>query len=190
MLWDQIRDKISTLQRAQQNRRRRCMKEKERARFFQNPFECAKVLLEEKKNGKMEATAQELEDHLKSHLGDHENSTPLGSPGYVLRPAEPESQFDTTPPRWAEIRQVVDKARSALVPHQLITFALEFFHIPSCIQNLLSNYFSSFQLCYTTQEATISWHPLEKGIAMGCSISQILFTAAFEIILIGGKQIV
>ena len=44
------------------------------------------------------------------------------------------------------------------VPHQLITFALEFFHIPICIQSLVSNYFSSLQVCYTTQEATTSWH--------------------------------
>lgn len=43
---------------------------------------CAKSLLEEKKNGKMEANMQELEDHLKNHLGDHEKNTPLGSPGY------------------------------------------------------------------------------------------------------------
>lgn len=43
---------------------------------------CAKGLLEEKKNGKMEATVKELEDQLKNHLGDHEKNTPLGSPGY------------------------------------------------------------------------------------------------------------
>ncbi len=76
------------------------------------------------------------------------------------------------------------------VPHQLITFALEFFHIPTCIQSLVSNYFSSFQVCYTTQEAATGWHQLEKGIAMGCSISLILFTAAFKVILIGGRQMV
>lgn len=76
------------------------------------------------------------------------------------------------------------------VPHKLITFALELFHIPTCIQSLVSNYFSSFQVCYTTQEASSNWHQLETGIAMGCSISPILFTAAFEVILIGGRQMV
>ncbi len=76
------------------------------------------------------------------------------------------------------------------VPHQLITFALDFFYIPSCIQNLVANYFSNFQLCYTMQDAATGWHKLEKGIAMGCAISPILFTAAFEIILIGGRQMV
>lgn len=76
------------------------------------------------------------------------------------------------------------------IPHQLITFALEFFHIPPSIRNLISNYFNSFTFCYATQEATSGWHHLEKRIAMGCSVSTILFTAAFEIILIGGRQMV
>lgn len=74
------------------------------------------------------------------------------------------------------------------VPHQLVAFALEFVHILTCSQRLVSNYFSSLRVCYTSQEATSSWHQLEKGIAMGCSISPILFTAAFEVILIGGRQ--
>ncbi|KAK0150886.1 hypothetical protein N1851_008008 [Merluccius polli] len=115
-LWVQIRDRLATLRRAERIRRRRSKKEKERARFFRDPFKFAKSLLEEKKNGKLEATAQELEEHMKSQLGDHEKNIPLGSPGHVARPAEPESQFDTTPPRWAEIRQVVDKAKSASAP--------------------------------------------------------------------------
>lgn len=76
------------------------------------------------------------------------------------------------------------------VPHQLISFALDFFHVPACIQNLVSNYFGSRQVCYSTQRATISWYELEKGIAMGCSISPILFVAAFEVILIGSRQMV
>lgn len=34
------------------------------------------------------------------------------------------------------------------------------------------------------------WQHLQKGIAIGCSISPILFTTAFGIILIGGRQMV
>lgn len=76
------------------------------------------------------------------------------------------------------------------VPHQLITFALEFFHVPSSIQKLIANYFNNLYVCYTTWDITTAWHHLEKGIAMGCSSSPILFTTAFKIILIGGKQMV
>lgn len=48
---------------------------KERARFFPDPFKCAKGLLEEKKNGKLEATV--WEDHIKSQLGNQDKNTPL-----------------------------------------------------------------------------------------------------------------
>lgn len=74
------------------------------------------------------------------------------------------------------------------VPHQLIHFALDFFHIPPHIQGLVATYFNHFHVCYTTQEISTGWHRLEKGTAMGCSISPILFTTAFEIILISGRQ--
>lgn len=33
------------------------------------------------------------------------------------------------------------------VPHQLIRFALNFFHIPPCIQSLITNYFDILQVC-------------------------------------------
>lgn len=35
---------------------------------------------------------------------------------------------------------------------------------------------------------TTGWQQLEVDIAMGCSISPILFVATFEIILIGARQ--
>ncbi len=40
------------------------------------------------------------------------------------------------------------------------------------------------------QKVTTGWQQLEVGIAMGCSISPILFVAAFEVILIGARQVV
>ncbi len=76
------------------------------------------------------------------------------------------------------------------VPHQLIRLALNFFHIPPCIQSLVTNYFNNLHVCYSASEFTTAWHQVEKGIAMGCSISPILFTTAFEVILIGGRQTV
>ena len=74
------------------------------------------------------------------------------------------------------------------VLHQLITFALNF--MPTCIINLVSVYFNNFYAFYKTQEITSDWQQVEKDIAMGCEISPILFTAAFEIILLGARQMV
>ncbi|KAL2104213.1 hypothetical protein ACEWY4_001081 [Coilia grayii] len=74
------------------------------------------------------------------------------------------------------------------VPHSLIDYALEFFYIPVCIRAMVSRYFADLQMCCTHQNFTTSWQRQEVGIAMGCSISPILFVAAFEVILIGARK--
>lgn len=76
------------------------------------------------------------------------------------------------------------------VPHQLIEYALDFFYIPVCIRALVAKYFEDIKMCCTHQDFTTGWQKLEVGIAMGCSISPILFVAAFEIILMGARVMV
>lgn len=60
------------------------------------------------------------------------------------------------------------------VPHQLIKHATEFFHMPD-IRSLVSNYFKDLQMSFALQDFTTGWWQLEVEIAMGCSISPILF---------------
>ncbi|KAJ8402771.1 hypothetical protein AAFF_G00364430 [Aldrovandia affinis] len=69
---------------------------------------------------------------------------------------------------------------------------MEFVFMPECIRNLVSSYFKDLDLhmCFSLQDFTIGWQQLEVEITMGCSISPILFVAAFEIILIGARQMV
>lgn len=76
------------------------------------------------------------------------------------------------------------------VPHQLIEYALDFLYIPVCIRALVAKYFEDLQMCCIHQDITAGWQQLEVDIAMGCSISPILFVAAFEIILIGARKMV
>ncbi|KAL7877528.1 hypothetical protein SRHO_G00041710 [Serrasalmus rhombeus] len=47
----------------------------------------------------------------------------------------------------------------------------------TCIVTIIAKYF------------TTGWQQFEVGIAMGCSISPILFVVAFEVILIGVRQV-
>lgn len=71
--------------------------------------------------------------------------------------------------------------------HQLISFALDFFHTPGCIKDLVAKYFADLQMCCAHQDFTTGWQQLKVGVAMGCSISPILFIAAFEI---GARKVV
>ncbi|KAI8481229.1 hypothetical protein Bbelb_410320 [Branchiostoma belcheri] len=76
------------------------------------------------------------------------------------------------------------------IPHKVIRYALEFFWVPVEVKQLMENYFSDFKLCISTRDYVTKWQQLEKGIAMGCSISPLLFTMGFEILLLGAKQVV
>lgn len=76
------------------------------------------------------------------------------------------------------------------VPHQLLNYTTEFFHMPGSIRSLVANYLKDMQVAFSLQEYTTGWQQLEVGIAMGCSISPILFMAAFELNLIGARQVV
>ena len=58
------------------------------------------------------------------------------------------------------------------------------------MQGLVANYINNFLACYIAVKISIGLHLLEKGIVMVFSITSILLTAAFEIIVIGGKQMV
>lgn len=99
-----------------------------------------------------------------------------GFPGCVEHSAMIWEQIQTAKWSKSDLHVVwLDLANSyGSVPNQLIQLYLNFFHIPPCIRSLVATYFTL--------------HRLVKGIAMDCSISPILFTAAFEIILIGAQM--
>ena len=69
------------------------------------------------------------------------------------------------------------------VPHQMIQLALRMHHVPEDIQGMLDTYFNGFRMRFSTNSYTTDWINLEIGIAMGCTISPILFVIAMEVIL-------
>lgn len=112
-VWNQIKVRLTHLRRVERIRGRRSRREKARTSFTWDPFKYAQGLLEEKKNGTLQISELKLEEHIKSQLSDNQKEIPLGTPGNVLRPREPSTQFDTTPPKWSEVKQVVQRARAA-----------------------------------------------------------------------------
>ena len=69
------------------------------------------------------------------------------------------------------------------VPHKLIEFSLEFFHVPEKLQMYLMKYYQAFHMRFSTAEYLTQWQRLEVGIPMGCTISPILFAMAMEVIV-------
>ena len=48
---------------------------------------------------------------------------------------------------------------------------------------MLGTYFDGFLMRFTIKEYTTNWNKLEVGIAMGCSVSPILFVLAMQLLL-------
>ena len=69
------------------------------------------------------------------------------------------------------------------VPHALIKYSLEFFHVPERLKLYLMQYYDGFRMRFTTRSYTTRWQELEVGIPMGCTISPILFAMAMEVIV-------
>ena len=69
------------------------------------------------------------------------------------------------------------------VPHKMIQLALEMYHVPKSIREMLKRYFHGFSMRFSTSKYTTDWINLEVGIAMGCAISPILFVLAMEVLL-------
>ena len=69
------------------------------------------------------------------------------------------------------------------VPHQLIAFALRRYGVPERWIRLVLNYYDGLWSRSSTASSTSQWMRYEIGIFAGCTISVILFIAAFNIII-------
>nr|XP_061785060.1 uncharacterized protein LOC133576095 [Nerophis lumbriciformis] len=69
------------------------------------------------------------------------------------------------------------------IPHKLVTTALTTHHVPEKITELIRDYYSSFNLRFTSGAITSAWHRLEKGIITGCTISVALFALAMNMLV-------
>ena len=73
------------------------------------------------------------------------------------------------------------------VPHTILFKAMDHFHIPECVKELMMSYYGNFQMRFTTSEFTTDWHALEVGIAAGCTISVIWFILVMEMLLMSAN---
>ena len=69
------------------------------------------------------------------------------------------------------------------VRHQLLWKTLRSHHVPNFVIEMLQQYFGHFKLRLSTSSCSTEWFQLEVGIAMGCSISPILFVLAMQLLL-------
>ena len=69
------------------------------------------------------------------------------------------------------------------VPHNLIQFALEWYHVPEHIRKIVYNYYDNQFIRVKTKEWTTDWMQCLVGVFQGCPLSCILFLAVFNLCL-------
>ncbi|KAL0199484.1 hypothetical protein M9458_008024, partial [Cirrhinus mrigala] len=116
LLQAEIKNRLATLRRAENLRRRRKKKEQERSNFFKDPYKFAKKLFTKEKNGKLKTSKKDLETYLKQSLTDSQRCGQITLPPEMPPIHSPEHQMDISPPRWSEVKRIVQRARAASSP--------------------------------------------------------------------------
>ena len=69
------------------------------------------------------------------------------------------------------------------VRHNLIQFALNWYHVPKPIQDLIFNYYNKLMAKVVTKEWTSNFFLFDIGLFQGCVVSTILFLCVFQLLL-------
>ena len=69
------------------------------------------------------------------------------------------------------------------VRHNLIQFALNWFHVPQLIQELIFNYYEKLCAIIKTKEWSTGFFLFDIGLFQGCVLSTILFDCVFQLLL-------
>ena len=69
------------------------------------------------------------------------------------------------------------------VRHNLIQFALHWYHIPELIRELIMNYYEKLMAKITTKKWSTGFFLFDIGLFQGCVLSTILFDCVFQLLL-------
>ena len=69
------------------------------------------------------------------------------------------------------------------VAHNLIQFALHWFHVPRFFQELIFNYYEKLRAAVKVNGWTTDLFKLDIGLFQGCVLSTILFDIVFQLLL-------
>ena len=96
---------------------------------------------------------------------------------------------------WEALREAKDEARAIVVSwldlanaygsvmHNLIQFALNWYHVPALIQKLIFDYYEKLCAKVTTKEWSTGFFLFDIGLFQGCVLSTILFDCVFNLLL-------
>ena len=69
------------------------------------------------------------------------------------------------------------------VRHNLIQFALNWYHVSILVQKLIFNYYGKLEVTVVTHEWSTGFFLFDIGLFQGCVLSAILFDCVFQLLL-------
>ena len=115
-LTDSLRERLSSLRKAERYRKNRRERARKRASFIKNPYGFMKKMLGDKRTGRLSCPRAEVEEHLKAVHSDPDREVPLGIHPKLISPEEPEKPMDDSEPRLKEVMDIIKNARAGSAP--------------------------------------------------------------------------
>ncbi|KAK0146715.1 hypothetical protein N1851_013923 [Merluccius polli] len=137
---------------------------KERVNFTKNPFKYLLKLLGDKRSGKLKATKEQVEEHLRQVHSEREDS--LEEMEKLIKPAEPTIPFGAGGTKLAGLRQA-----------QKTTL------------NRRTSSLTAVQYVFHLRDFTTDWQRLEVGIVTGCTILGIMISAAMNLLVKSAEKL-
>ena len=69
------------------------------------------------------------------------------------------------------------------VAHQMVAFALKWFHVPYDMIDMLMDYYALVMITMVTDEWTSEFFPQEIGVLQGCTAATSVFNVAFQLVM-------
>ncbi|XP_058268375.1 uncharacterized protein LOC131367135 [Hemibagrus wyckioides] len=113
---DNLRGRIKTLRRAECHSRDRKRRMKEWTDFTKNPFKYMSKLLSNVRTGKLKATKEEVEKHLRQVHSDPRREDSLEEMQELIKPTEPAIPFRDEELSWQEMNTFLRKVRAKSAP--------------------------------------------------------------------------
>ena len=112
----EMRERLKSLRRAENHRRKRKERQRKQAQFTKDPFRFVRNVLGEKKSGELMCSKEEADAYIKGVHSDVNRDEDLRENVRLLEVEDPEKMFDDSEPTMKEVRDIIGKARSGSAP--------------------------------------------------------------------------
>ena len=119
VLQAEIRERLSSLRRAENHRNQRRKREKTRASFFRGPFRFLKGLFTQERSGTLKVGKEQLEEYLRKTYTDENRFEHREIPRDMPPLPEPGHSCETFPPKLSEVERAVKRARAGSARDQM-----------------------------------------------------------------------